>query len=161
MRRRPSWNTSFRLRQYLTGSLWVLPLIGAVAGAVLAELSSWPDRAWNVPSFWEYSPSTATTLLAAIVGAMAALTGFVLTVSVLVVQMASSTFSARYMRLWYRDRLLKLLLAVLIGTLTFSFGLLRRVESDSVPDVGVTVAGALVVVSLILFLSSSIASSIG
>jgi uncharacterized membrane protein len=56
------------------------------------------------------------------------------------------------MRLWYRDRLLKLLLAVLIGTLTFSFGLLRRVESDSVPDVGVTVAGALVVVSLILFL---------
>jgi Predicted membrane protein (DUF2254) len=97
-------------------------------------------------------PSTATTLLAAIVGAMAALTGFVLTVSVLVVQMASSTFSARYMRLWYGDRLLKLLLAVLIGTLTFSFGLLRRVESDSVPDVGLTVAGGLVVVSLILFL---------
>jgi uncharacterized membrane protein len=152
VRRRLSWSTSFRLRQYLTGSLWVLPLIGAVVGVVLGELSTWPDSAWNVPSFWQYSQSTATTLLAAIVGAMAALTGFVLTVSVLVVQMASSTFSARYMRLWYRDRLLKLLLAVLIGTLTFSFGLLRRVESDSVPDVGVTVAGALVVVSLILFL---------
>jgi len=36
-------------------------------------------------------------------GAVAALTGFVVTVTVLVVQMASGTFSPRYMRLWYRD----------------------------------------------------------
>jgi hypothetical protein len=30
----------------------------------------------------------------------------------------------------------------LVGTLTFSFWLLRRVESNSVPNIGVTVAGA-------------------
>ncbi len=35
------------------------------------------------------------------------LVGFVVTVSVLIVQMATGTFSARYMRLWYRDRTLK------------------------------------------------------
>jgi len=51
----------------------------------------------------------------------------VVTVTVLVVQMATGTFSARYMRLWYRHRMLKATLAVLIGTLTFSFSLLRRV----------------------------------
>ncbi len=85
-------------------------------------------------------------------GAMAALTGFVVTVTTLVVQMATGTFSARYMRLWYRDRMLKVLLAMLVGTLAFSFALMRRVESNFVPNVGVTVAGVLVVVCLLAFL---------
>ncbi len=80
-------------------------------------------------------------MLAAIVGAMAALTGFVVTVTVLVVQMATGTFSARYMRLWYRDRMLKALLALLVGTLAFSFALLRRVASNFVPNLGVSIAG--------------------
>jgi len=78
-------------------------------------------------------------------------TGFVVTVTVLVVQMATGTFSARYMRLWYRDRMLKALLALLIGTLTFSFALLRRIEERSVPNLGVTVAGFLVFISLLMF----------
>jgi uncharacterized membrane protein len=68
------------------------------------------------------------------------------------VQMATGTFSARYMRILYRDPLLKWLLAVLVGTTTFSFALLRRIEGESVPDLGITVAGALVLLSLILFL---------
>jgi uncharacterized membrane protein len=106
----------------------------------------------SLPGYWTYSDSTASTVLAAIVGAEAALTGFVITVTVLVVQMATGTFSARYMRLWYRDGMLKVTLAVLAGTLTFSFGLLRRIESDFVPNLGVTVAGGLVVLGLILFL---------
>ena len=91
-------------------------------------------------------------MLATIVGAMVALTGFTLTVSVLGVQMASGTFSPRYMRILYRDPMLKALLAVLVGTTTYSFALLRRTESESVPDLGVTASGGLVLVSLILFL---------
>jgi uncharacterized membrane protein len=65
--------------------------------------------------------------------------------------MATGTFSARYMRLFYRDALLKSVLAVLIGTFTFSFGLLRRVEADSVPNFGVTLAGFLMGTGLLLF----------
>jgi uncharacterized membrane protein len=83
---------------------------------------------------------------------MAALTGFVVTVTVLVVQMATGTFSARYMRLWYRDPMLKSLLALLVGTLAFSFALLRRVDNDFVPNLGVSITGVLVIVSLILFM---------
>jgi uncharacterized membrane protein len=67
-------------------------------------------------------------VLAAVVGASVALTGFVVTVSVLIVQMATGTFSARYMRLFYRDAALKAVLAVLVGTMTFSYALLRHVE---------------------------------
>jgi uncharacterized membrane protein len=147
-----TWELSFRVRQYLSGSLWVLPLVGTAVGFVLGHLGLWLDRSVDVPSYWQYSASTATTVLAAIIGAVAALAGFVVTVTVLVVQMATGTFSARYMRLFYRDRLLKTLLAALVGTITFSFSLLRQIETDSVPDLGVTASGALVALNLLLFL---------
>ena len=146
-----SWATAFRVRQFARGSLWVLPLIGGLLGVLLGSGLIWADRSVRLPAYWTYSPSTASTVRSAIVGAMAELTGFVVTVTVLVVQMATSTFSARYMRLWYRDRLLKVLLALLVGTLAFSFTLLRRIEVSFVPDLGVSVAGLLVVINLLLF----------
>jgi uncharacterized membrane protein len=147
-----SWSTGFRLRQYLKGSLWVLPLVAAVLGAVLGGGEVLLDKSVHLPAFWTYTSSTASTLLSAIVGSTAALTGFVVTVTVLVVQMATGTFSARYMRLWYRDRLLKGLLAILVFTLTFSFSLLRRVSNDYVPNLGISIAGILLVVCLVVFL---------
>ncbi|HEY7398619.1 MAG TPA: DUF2254 family protein, partial [Gaiellaceae bacterium] len=67
-------------------------------------------------------------------------------------QMATGTFSARYMRLWYRDRVLKAVLAWLLGTLTFSYALLRRTDTGKVPNLGVSLAGFLVIVGLTLFL---------
>ncbi len=127
-------------------------LLAVVLGIVLGALDVQLDKSIHLPSNWlTYSASTATTVLSAIVGAMAALTGFVVTVTVLVAQMALGTFSARFMRIWYRDPMLKTLLAVLIGTLAFSFLLLRRVESNFVPNLGVSVAGVLVLLSLVLF----------
>jgi uncharacterized membrane protein len=145
-----TWAAQFRARQYLKGSLWVLPLVGGVAGLLLGLLDLGVEEVVTTP--WEFSASTADTLLAAIIGAMVGLTGFVVTVTVLMVQMATGMFSARYMRLWYRDRLLKLVLALLLLTLTFSFTLLTRVEEGSVPNLGVTIAGVLVVASLGLFM---------
>jgi uncharacterized membrane protein len=147
-----SWYAAFRLRQFTLGSLWVLPLVGGLLGVVLGSGLVLTDQSVHLPSYWTYSASTASTVLSAIVGAMAALTGFVITVTVLVVQMATGMFSARYMRLWYRDGVLKGLLALLVGTLAFSFALLRRVENTLVPNLGVSIAGFLVLSSLLLFL---------
>ena len=147
-----SWSTAFRLRQFARGSLWVLPLVGGLLGVLLSVAVEQADRSVHLPPYWTYPSSTASTVLSAIVGAMVALTGFVVTVTVLVVQMATGTLSARYMRLWYRDHVLKVLLALLIGTLTFSFALLRRVGNNFVPNLGVSIAGFLVVTSLLLFL---------
>jgi uncharacterized membrane protein len=123
-----------------------------VLGVALAFVDVQIDRSVHVSPGLQYSASTASTVLAAIVGATAALTGFVVTVTTLVVQMATGTFSARYMRLWYRDRMLKVLLALLVGTLAFSFSLMRRVGNNFVPNIGVTVAGVLLIISLLVFL---------
>lgn len=147
-----TWATGFRIRQYLSESIWMLPLLGAVVGLVAALIVAHIDRNVHVSGQWQYSPSTASTVLSAIVGAMAALTGFVVTVTVLVVQMVIGSFSARYMRLCYRDAWLKGTLALLIGTLAFAFALLRRIESNFVPNIGVTMAGALVIAGLVAFL---------
>jgi uncharacterized membrane protein len=146
-----SWGIAFRLRQYLKSSLWLVPLMGGLIGLVLAELGLRLDASGDVSTGWSYSPETATAVLSATIGAVASLTGFVVTVTVLGVQMATGTFSPRYMRLWYRDVMLKLLLAVLIGTLMFSFSVMRRIEADAVPDISVTLAGVGVAVSLLLF----------
>jgi uncharacterized membrane protein len=146
-----NWGWRFRVRQYVTGSLWVWPLVGAVLGVILGSVDVYVDRHVVLPAEFTYSSSTASTLLSAIVGGAAALTGFVVTVSVLVVQMATGTFSARYMRLWYRDRWLKALLALLVAMLTFSFTLLRHVEAKFVPDLGISIAGLLMVIGLMVF----------
>jgi uncharacterized membrane protein len=146
-----SWGTAFRLRQFVLGSLWLLPLVGGLLGVLLGSGVVLADQSVNLPSYWTYSASTASTVLSAIVGAMAALTGFVVTVTVLVVQMATGTFSARYMRLLYRDRVLKMLLALLVGTLAYSFALLRRIQDNLVPNLGVSIAGFLVLTALLLF----------
>jgi len=147
-----SWSRRFRLRERVRGSLWIVPLLGAVLGAILGLALSEVDRHLDLPDYLSYSSSTASTVLTAIVGAAAALTGFVVTVTTLIVQMVNGTFSPRYMRLWYRDPLLKATLALLVGTLTFSFSMLRRIEPNFVPNTGVSVSGVLMVASLILFL---------
>jgi uncharacterized membrane protein len=146
-----TWATRFRIREYLRESLWVAPCLGAVVGLLGAVLVVWIDKHVKVPAQWQYSPSTASTVLSAVAGAVAALTGFVVTVTVLVVQMASGTFSPRYMRLWYRDPVLKGVLALLIGTLAFSFWVLRRIGDKFVPDLGVTTAEVLLIVGLVMF----------
>jgi uncharacterized membrane protein len=147
-----SWSRRFRLHERVRGSLWIVPLLGAVLGAILGLALSEADRHLDVPDYLSYSSSTATSVLTAIVGAAAALTGFVVTVTTLIVQMVNGTFSPRYMRLWYRDPLLKATLALLAGTLTFSFSMLRRIEPSFVPNAGVSASGVLMVASLILFL---------
>jgi len=90
-----SWNTVFRLRQFARGSLWVLPLVGVLLGVLLGVLVQLTERSVHLPPYWTYSASTASTVLSAIVGAMAALTGFVVTVTVLAVQMATGMLSSR------------------------------------------------------------------
>jgi uncharacterized membrane protein len=147
------WSVSFRIRQYVKGSLWIVPLLGGLAGTLMSWGAAWIESSSDLPAGWTYSPSTALTVLTTVVGATVGLTGFVVTVSVLVVQMATGTFSARYMRLWYRDGILKSVLAVLIGTFMFSYSLLRRVEdAGSVPNLGVSACGVFLGAGIVLFL---------
>ncbi|WP_328521746.1 DUF2254 domain-containing protein [Kribbella sp. NBC_00359] len=147
-----SWTGAFRARQFVRQSLWVVPLLGGVAGVVLSGVDLWVEGLIDLPPSWSYSAGTANSVLSAAAGAMVGLIGFVVTIGVLVVQMATGTLSPRFMRLWYRDRLQKFVLAAFTATFTFAFALLRHVESDSVPDLGVSLVGLAVSIDLVLLL---------
>jgi uncharacterized membrane protein len=147
-----SWAAIFQFRQHLRQSLWAVPLLGTAAGAGLARTDLWLEGQLTLPPGWTYSAGTASTVLATIASAMVGLVGLVVTIGVLVVQMATGTLSPRFMRLWYRDRLQKLVLAAFIATFAFSFTLLRQVETGSVPNLGVSMAGAAVTLDLFLLL---------
>jgi uncharacterized membrane protein len=146
-----TWSVAFRLRRYLRESLWVIPLLGGALGWTLGFASADLSSISDLSTRWKYSASTAEAVLAAVVAASVGLVGFVVTVSVLIVQMSTNTFSARYMRIFYRDRAFKAVLAVLIGTFTFSYTLMRHVEEDDVPNLGVTFAGAFLGLGILLF----------
>ena len=148
-----SWAAIFQVRQHLRQSLWAVPLVGAVVGAVLATGDRWLEDEVSLPSGWTYSVSTATSVLSTVSGAMVGLIGLVVTIGVLVVQMATGTLSPRFMRLWYRDRLQKVVLASFTATFVFSFALLRQVGEGQVPNVGITLAGLAVTIDLMLLLA--------
>jgi uncharacterized membrane protein len=84
-----TWGRRFRRREGLLESLWSIPALGAVLGGILGIVVSFADEQIGAPTLWHYSPSTASTVLTSIVGTTAALTGFVVTVTVLVVQMCA------------------------------------------------------------------------
>jgi len=146
-----TWGLLFRVRQTLKGSLWVLPVVGGLLGFALGAADPWLERI-GIPSGWDYTSGTALAVLTTVVGASIGLTGFVVTVTILVVQMSTNTFSARYMRIWYRDPVLKAVLAVLAGTFIFSYSLLRQVQGVKVPNIGVTLVGFFLGAGLLLFL---------
>ena len=146
-----TWSVAFRLRRYLRESLWVVPLIGGMLGWIFGLASADFGAVVDLSTRWQYSASTAEAVLAAVVAASVGLVGFVVTVSVLIVQMATGTFSARYMRIFYRDWAFKAVLGVLIGTFTFSYTLMRHVEEHDVPNVGITLAGSFLGLGILLF----------
>src|SRR3954466_10246255 len=148
----PSWAVVFGVRQHLRQSLWAVPLLGTALGAGLAIVDLELEGTVPLPDNWSYSASTASALLSAVAAAMIGLVGLVVTIGVLVVQMATGTLSPRFMRLWYRDRLQKVVLASFTAPCAFAYALLREAGSGEVPSLGVTIAGVAVTVDLVLLL---------
>ena len=147
-----SYATRFRRRQYIMGSLWIAPVVGALAATAIALIVDAIEHSVTLPEVWQFSSSTASTFLSVLAGASVSLIGFVITVSVLVVQISMANLTPRSLRIWYRDPMLKAVLAVLTGTFMFTFAEIRRITPDQVPNVGVIVAGFAQVASILMFL---------
>jgi uncharacterized membrane protein len=137
--------------QYVKNSVWLAPLMAGIGGLIIAEII-YPFDTLSDLAVLQYSPETATAVVSATIAATVSLTGFVVTVTVLGVQQATGIFSPRYMRVWYRDGRLKLVLAVLVGTLLFSIDVIRRIQPESVPHVSVSLTGGGLIAGLVLFL---------
>jgi uncharacterized membrane protein len=141
-------------------SLWFLPCVMTLAGAVLAVVITQAERrgAFDVEMLrsWVFGGGVdgARGVLEAISGGLITVTGVVFSVTIVALQLASTQFTPRVLRNFTADRGNQLVLGVFIGTFTYTLLVLRTVGSAGdrgdpfVPRVGVTVAVLLVLVSI-------------
>lgn len=127
--------------------LWaVLGLTGALACApAVRELDA--ATGWVV---FRYSPDGARAVLGAMAGSMLTFIVFVLSATLIVVQLASAQLTPRVIALVLATHGVKVPLGVLTFTYTYTLAALGRIE-ERVPDLHVSVAVVLNLVSLVVF----------
>lgn len=135
-------------------SLWCL---GAVlAGLLIPELEKANPR-W-MPLLFQGGSSGARQLLSTIAGAMISVTGLVFSITIVVLQLASSQFSPRVLRTFLDDRVPQNALGVFAASFLYALTVLRSVidgdsaSSDTVPQLAITIAFLLVLGSVAMFL---------
>ena len=141
-------------------SLWFLPCVMTLAGAVLAIAITQVEQrgAFDAEMLrsWLFGGGVdgARGVLEAIAGGLITVTGVVFSVTIVALQLASTQFTPRVLRNFTADRGNQLVLGVFIGTFTYTVLVLRTVRSAAdggepfVPRVAVTLAVALVLVAI-------------
>lgn len=136
---------------------WIIPVVGTIAGVLLAVGVSVVDEAeWLLDSGRAtISPAAATTVLSAVGGGMVTFTGFVFSFVMLLVQFGSTAYSPRTVTYFLRARTVQWILGLYLATITFSFvsvvetGSLGR--QDFAPATAVFVSLLMLVASLLGF----------
>lgn len=152
---------ALRLWSALTGPFWVLPLAITVASVVAGILLPLLDDrlTHDTTVFFGGGASAARTLLSTIATAMISVTGLVFSITIVVLQLASTQFTPRALQGFLQQRLTQATLGVFVATFTFALIVLRSVRSSSssqdefVPQVSVSVAFLLVMASIATFLA--------
>jgi uncharacterized membrane protein len=108
------------LREYVRGSLWVLPalsvLVALAAGAVLSTVNVGPRS----PLAFQGTPDDARTLLLAITGTVITIIALLLGLTVVALQLSSTQFSPRLLRNFLRDRPSQVVLSAFVATFAYS-----------------------------------------
>ncbi|GAB3546294.1 DUF2254 domain-containing protein [Arthrobacter tumbae] len=141
----------FELKHWLKTRMWVIPVLFVLGGVALSWLFVAIDPEGTlVPQSISGDPTAAMQILYLISFAMLTLTGLVLSLLVLVVQLAMGSFSPRIVRQILQDRPSQCAIGLFAGTFTFSLLTMRTIVTS--PEGG-TVPGLAVVVSILLVLS--------
>lgn len=162
------------LWKQVTDSLWFLPAVITLVGAISAflliridrsEIGFSPDELW-----WLFGGGAegARGVLGAIAGGIITVTGVVFSVTIVALQLTSTQFTPRVLRQFMADRANQLVLGVFIATFTFTLLVQRTVRSgdesggEFVPAHAVTAALvlALVAIGFLIFFIDHLARSI-
>ena len=101
--------------------------------------------------------SAARTVLSVIAGSLITVAGLTFSITMVVLQLASSQFSPRILRTFFSDRLTQITIGSYVGIFVYSILVLRAVggftTSGFVPRVSVTVASALGIAAVCLLIA--------
>ena len=151
--RSASWRTRFLLREWVAGSLFVIPTLYMATALALAEILPRIEGSRDVLSL-NFANDTARTFYSAVAGGMIAFTGLVVSIAVVVVQFGASQYTPRLVSRFRRDPIVKHALGAFIAPAMFSLVSLGSIGRDGatvVPSVAITVALALLVGAVLAF----------
>ncbi len=146
--------TSAVLLEVLRTQIWVVPSIAALLAAASAVVLIWFDGATGSLGLPQaIGADSARAVLSAISGAMISFTALVFSITMLVLQSASTQLSPRVVRTFLRDRFNQGVLGLFVATFVFSLLVLTSVTVDQVPRLGVLAAVGLVLVAVLAFVA--------
>lgn len=148
------------LRQRLLRPFWVVPAIVMLGALLCGLLLPLLDRALgpSLPYVFLGGPEAARSLLSTIAGAMMSVAGLVFSITIVVLQLASSQFTPRVLSDFLSDRVTQLTMGVFLGAFTYSLTVMRLVIDGTdnspgfVPRLSVTLSYLFVLASLVMFL---------
>jgi uncharacterized membrane protein len=146
----------FRIWNYLSSSLWFVPILCVLAGVALSFGTIAFDRSFHsvVPRSLSGDPDAARAILTTVAASMVTLTGLVLTITMVVVQLAMGQFTPRVLRTILRDRPSQFAIGVFVATFAHAILVMREVKSPAPSDPDGFVPGLAIVVAFVLILIS-------
>jgi uncharacterized membrane protein len=122
-----TWLQRYRLRNYFSTSIWVFPILGALAAIAIVRLlhAIEKEMGWISP----VDPDTARAVLGTMASSIFTSIVFVGTALLVAVQLASAALSPRIIGLVFRDAITKFALTLLVFTFTFSLSALIRIKN--------------------------------
>jgi uncharacterized membrane protein len=159
------------IREYATGSLWVLPGVSALAALLLGFTVSQINIAPGsplAPLAFQGTADDARTLLSNITGTVVTVIALVLGLTVVALQLSSTQFSPRLLRNFLRDRPNQVVLSTFLATFAYSaaglytVGLAAGARTENFPRLAVSGAIVLLFASLamVVYFADHLAHSI-
>jgi len=145
-----------RLFSHIRSSLWFVPVVCVLAGATLSFTTIWIDNAFDftlVPEWLTGGPDAAVAILSTVAASMVSLAALVLTITMVVVQLAMGQFSPRIVQTILRDKPSQFAVGLFVATFVHAMLTLREVRFESggsVPGLAIVVSYLLVVVSVVV-----------
>lgn len=141
---------------HLQASLWFIPILFVLAGAAIAGGTIALDSAFGydaLPHWLVGDPAAASAILSTIAMSMVSLTALVLTITMVVVQLAMGQFSPRIVQRILRDKPSQIAIGLFVATFVHAILTLRQVTdngdgSGRVPGVALLAAFLLVLASI-------------
>ncbi len=141
---------------HLRSSLWFVPVMCVLAGVVLSFSTIALDRYFGyeaLPTNLVGGPDAATVILTTIAASMVSLAALVLTITMVVVQLAMGQFSPRIVQRILRDKPSQLAIGLFVATFVHAILAVREVINNGdgtgqVPGIAIVTAFVLVLVSI-------------
>ena len=138
----------------VTSNLWFIPVLCVLAGVTVSIGTIAIDRWFDYelfPRWMTGGPDAAVAIFETIAVSMVSLATLVLTITMVVVQLAMGQFSPRIVQTFLRDRPSQLAIGLFVATFAHAMLALREVHFDGdgqVPGLAIVVAYVLVLTSI-------------